>query len=381
LVRVYSGETGKPVSHSTLPAIFLAPIRPDIVSFVHTNIAKNKRQPYAVSRKAGHQTSAESWGTGRAVSRIPRVPGGGTHRAGQGAFGNMCRGGRMFAPTRIWRRWHRKVNINQKRYAVASAVAASGVPSLVLARGHRISGIPEVPLVISTETINPVSKTKAAVKVLKTIKAYEDVQKVIDSKHVRPGKGKMRNRRYVKRRGPLIVFSEKAPLLKAFRNIPGIEFCNVKHLNLLLLAPGGHLGRFVIWTKDAFERLDAIWGTQKKLSKEKHGYRLPHSVISNPDIDRLINSDEIQSIVNFTKKPEVRAKRVNPLTHWKFLVKLNPHAPISKENTRLAKESAIHKKTEVRKQRRLERLAKKEAKGKGGKKEAPKKGGKKPVKQ
>lgn len=27
-------------------------------------MAKNKRQPYAVSEKAGHQTSAESWGTG-----------------------------------------------------------------------------------------------------------------------------------------------------------------------------------------------------------------------------------------------------------------------------------------------------------------------------
>ncbi|KAI3893401.1 hypothetical protein MKX03_029036 [Papaver bracteatum] len=45
--------------------------------------------------KVGHQTSAQSWGTGRAVSRIPRVPGGGTHRVGQEAFDNMCRGGRI----------------------------------------------------------------------------------------------------------------------------------------------------------------------------------------------------------------------------------------------------------------------------------------------
>lgn len=36
-----------------------------------------------MSEKAGHQTSAESWGTGRAVARIPRVGGGGTHRSGQ----------------------------------------------------------------------------------------------------------------------------------------------------------------------------------------------------------------------------------------------------------------------------------------------------------
>ena len=84
-----------------LPEVFLSPIRPDIVTAVHTGMNKNHRQPYAVDIRAGHQTAAESWGTGRAVSRIPRVPGGGTHRAGQGAFGNMCRGGRMFAPTKV----------------------------------------------------------------------------------------------------------------------------------------------------------------------------------------------------------------------------------------------------------------------------------------
>lgn len=111
-VQSLSGEAAE---QANLPAVFSAPLRPDIVRIVHTGLAKNKRQPYAVSVKAGHQTSAESWGTGRAVSRIPRVPGGGTHRAGQGAFGNMCRGGRMFAPTKTWRRWHRKVSINQKR--------------------------------------------------------------------------------------------------------------------------------------------------------------------------------------------------------------------------------------------------------------------------
>ena len=136
-----AGKDAQSSEQATLPAVFTAPIRPDIIRAVHTGIAKNKRQPYAVKFEAGMQSSAESWGTGRAVSRIPRVPGGGTHRAGQGAFGNMCRGGRMFAPTKTWRRWHRKVNINQKRYAVASALAASALPSLVLARGHRIEKV------------------------------------------------------------------------------------------------------------------------------------------------------------------------------------------------------------------------------------------------
>lgn len=89
LITVYNEQGEATANTVPLPAVFKAPIRPDVVNFVHTNMAKNKRQPYAVSRKAGHQTSAESWGTGRAVARIPRVRGGGTHRSGQGAYGNV----------------------------------------------------------------------------------------------------------------------------------------------------------------------------------------------------------------------------------------------------------------------------------------------------
>lgn len=48
----------------------------------------------------------------------------------------MCRGGRMFAPTKTWRRWHRRININQKRYAICSALAGSALPALVMAKGE-----------------------------------------------------------------------------------------------------------------------------------------------------------------------------------------------------------------------------------------------------
>lgn len=44
----------------------------------------------------------------------------------------------MFAPTKPWRRWHRRVNVNQKRYALVSAIAASGVPALVQSKGKVI---------------------------------------------------------------------------------------------------------------------------------------------------------------------------------------------------------------------------------------------------
>jgi hypothetical protein len=105
-------------------------------------------QAYAVSKAAGHQTSAESWGTGRAVARIPRVRGGGTHRSGQGAYGNMCRSGRMFAPTKTWRKWHRRVNRKMRRYAICSAVAASALPALLMARGHKVDKVRHYSMII-----------------------------------------------------------------------------------------------------------------------------------------------------------------------------------------------------------------------------------------
>jgi len=318
------GGNGKP-----LPTVFEAPIRPDVVQFVHTNIAKNHRQPYAVSEMTGHQTSAESWGTGRAVARIPRVPGGGTHRAGQGAYGNMCRGGRMFAPTQIWRRWHRKVNTTMKRHAVASALAASAVPSLVMARGHRIAKVAEIPLVINNKSFVGIQKTKKAVEILKKIHAYEDVAKVIRSKRKRAGKGKMRNRRYKMRKGPLIVYKDRSPMLYAFRNIPGIDFACVKRLNLLDLAPGGHVGRFIIWTSDAFEHLDELFGTYAKASKVKHGYHLPRPKMSNPDIGRILSSAAVKSsIARKRGNPRQHKKPVarNPLKHLSVMASLNPLA-------------------------------------------------------
>lgn len=69
------------------------------------------------------------------------------------------------------------------------------------------------------------------------------------SKALRRGKGKMRNRRYVLRKGPLVIYSEDSGVSKAFRNLPGVEVAAVERLNLLQLAPGGHLGRFCIWTQ------------------------------------------------------------------------------------------------------------------------------------
>ena len=137
VVSVYKSDNAKEIADSVAtPAVFTAPIRNDLVHFVHSNLAKNRRQGHAVFHKAGAEHSAESWGTGRAVARIPRISGSVTSRAGQATFGNMCRKARMFAPLKIWRKWHQRCNVTQRRHAVASALAATACTPLIMARGR-----------------------------------------------------------------------------------------------------------------------------------------------------------------------------------------------------------------------------------------------------
>ena len=151
----------------------------------------------------------------------------------------MCRKGRMFAPLHTWRRWHRRVNQKQKRHAVAAAIAASGLVPLVQARGHRIAKTAEFPLVVEN-ALESVTKTKDAVNALKALGAYDDVKRVYNSQTLRRGKGKLRNKRYNTRKGPLVIYGgDDATVRQGFRNVPGVDVCHVSRLNLLQLAPGG----------------------------------------------------------------------------------------------------------------------------------------------
>jgi large subunit ribosomal protein L4e len=257
----------------------------------------------------------------------------------------------MFCPTKIWRRWHRKVNINQKRYAVASALAASAVPALVMARGHKIDGVSELPLVVDG-SLAGLQKTAKAVEVLTKLGAGEDVEKVKESKKLRAGKGKMRNRRYTMRRGPLIIYdaSEGNGIHLATRNIPGVESARVDDLNLLQLAPGGHMGRFIIWTQAAFDKLDVIYGTYSEKSQVKADYILPRHQMVNADLARIINSDEIQSVLR-EKRPEAQKRNIprkkNPLKNLGALVRLNPHALSTRRSEARAQAARAKAKAEL----------------------------------
>jgi len=243
---------------------------------------------------------------------------------------------------------------------VVSALAASALPSLVLARGHRIEQVPEIPLVID-DSAESATKASKAVQILKAVGAYADASKAKESRNIRRGKGKMRNRRYVNRKGPLVVYGNDNGISQAFRNLPGVDVVPVSALNLLQLAPGGHLGRFIVWTKSAFAALDTIYGTSESESAVKKGYKLPRAPMTNSDLTRLINSDEIQSVVRPKKEgPKRKPLKKNPLRNLGALLKLNPYAKTARraallqEARQLSDKAKQAKKAQLRKERQQE---------------------------
>jgi large subunit ribosomal protein L4e len=230
----------------------------------------------------------------------------------------------MFSPTKVWRRWHRRVNVTMKRHAVATALAASTLPPLVMARGHRIGEVRELPLVVS-DGAEKITKTKQALKLLKDLGCGEELDKIMTSRKVRGGVSRLRGRKYAQRKGPIVIYAEDGGIVRAFRNIPGVETACVDRLNLLTLAPGGSFGRFVIFTEAAFKKLNAIYGTMKSGAPEKKGYHLPRAQMENADVARLINSDEVQSVLRPKLEPPKRyGVKKNPLKNAQVMAKLNP---------------------------------------------------------
>ncbi|VEN45393.1 unnamed protein product [Callosobruchus maculatus] len=112
---------------------------------------------------------------------------------------------------------------------------------------------------------------------------------------------------------------------------------SVEKLNLLKLAPGGHVGRFVIWTESAFKRLDQLFGTWKTPSKEKKGYNLPQPKMANTDLSRLLKADEIKAVLRAPQKKVVRrVRRLNPLNNTRAMLRLNPYAAVLKRQAILS---------------------------------------------
>merc|ERR1719474_241998 len=228
----------------------------------------------------------------------------------------------MFAPTKVWRKWHRKTPKNQRRYAVCSALAASAVPALVMARGHRCDHVPEIPLVLENDFQKP-RKTTAVKKVLWNFALSDEIIRC-KKRTMRAGKGKMRNRRFRSRTGPVVIYAKDNGITLGARNIKGFETMSVYSLNLLKLCPGGHLGRLLIWTEAALDTINHLYGTATRKAVLKKNYRPPRPIMKNSDLRRLIMSPEVQGVVRAKRSSKTHFKKKNPLRWPQVMAKLNP---------------------------------------------------------
>ena len=101
--------------------------------------------------------------------------------------------------------------------------------------------------------------------------------------------------------------------------------------------------------RHAFEQLDTVYGTLTKPSaiKKQGGvaYRLPQPMMKNADLSRLINSDEVQSVVNAPKEgTKPKAPKANPLRNKKAMDALNPAAEAARKRATTKQAEAIKKK-------------------------------------
>jgi large subunit ribosomal protein L4e len=245
----------KPVGKTTLPAVFSTPLRPDVIKRAVLAIQSNKRQPQGRDPMAGKRTSAESRGTGMAISRVPRIKGG----SGTAAFAPGTVGGRQAHPPTVEKKIVKHIPKKEARLALFSAIAATASKVTVTQRGHQIEDVPQIPLIV-TDDIEELTKTKEVEETLLRLGIMLDIYRVRDSRKIRAGKGKHRGRKMKQAVGPLIVISENKGLADAANNIPGLDVITVNNLNTEMLAPGTHPGRLTLWTNSAVGRLDKLYG-------------------------------------------------------------------------------------------------------------------------
>ena len=255
-VNVYSLE-GKAVKTVVLPEIFQTPFRPKIINRAVLAAQTHRFQPKGVNKKAGQRNTAESLGPGRGISRVPRIKGGGTPAAHQGAFAPGMRGGRQAHPPKAEHNIRKEINKKERLLAIRSAIAITANKEKVSARGHVIDDILEIPLVL-VDDVEKLKKTREVRELFQAVGVYGDIERA-SVKKIRPGKGKMRGRRYKKKKSALIVVNKNNGIFQAARNFIGVDICEVQNLNTELLAPGGHCGRLLIWSESAITQVGSLF--------------------------------------------------------------------------------------------------------------------------
>jgi len=122
------------------------------------------------------------------------------------------------------------------------------------------------------------------------------------------------------------------------------------------------LGRFIIWTSAAYQRLESLYGSYATKSREKIGYTLPRGLVSTSNMMRLLKSPEITTLLRKKRKNQKRPHiRKNPLINLQLMIKLNPYAKVLRRKELLRSHPGVKARValhDARKQARREAVKK-----------------------
>ena len=239
------GIDGNVIKEIEIPSCFNFEYRPDLIKKAFNVIRANRRQPYGAKRTAGLEYVAHSFGPGRGMARVPRLP------SGRAAKVPGVVKGRRAHPPKVEKIWERKINKKEMLLARLSALSATLNEKLVRQRGHKFKELP----VIVENKFEELNKTKELLEVLEKLGLKEDIERAKEGKRVRAGKGKMRGRKYKIPKSLLIVVKNEENIKRAASNLLGVDVVTPDNINVEHLAPGGHAGRLTLYTLNALERL------------------------------------------------------------------------------------------------------------------------------
>ncbi len=237
---------GKEVGELALPGFFGMGLRLDVIRRAVVAQQSHRFQPQGRNLMAGKRTTAEGFGVGRGISRVPRIGGHGP-LSGTAAFAPGTMGGRMAFPPVTRRKIGKSVNRKERLLALRSAIAATASREIVKGRGHRLGEDVALPLVVSDE-VEKLSKASEAKLFLASVGLWDDIVRVRKSKRIGHG-GRTHGV------GPLIVVSNRQSARKAFGNFEGVEVVAASDLSVEALAPGTWPGRLTVWSESAMKML------------------------------------------------------------------------------------------------------------------------------
>jgi len=223
------------------------PVRTDLIIRAVLSERSKERQPYGTNKLAGKRTSAHYHGRrqkirhsmmNREMARMARIHSTRTLYF-TARFVPQARKGRKAHPPKAEKIWYEKINKKEWKKVLLSAIAASFDKKHVEKRGHVLDGIKHFPLVLE-DSIEKMKKTKDMLKTLHKLGLEKEL--------------KIAKKR--KRLGPLIVVMKDGGIVKAARNIAGVEIVSVKDMKVEDFAPGTHPGRIVVWSKSALEYIE-----------------------------------------------------------------------------------------------------------------------------